>query len=185
MLMPIVSMNKMAMNESVAATCCYHEIASPTNVYWEVLHGGWIGSGYVSVADYLHRSYKAWTAFGYDLASFNPAKDGGLPALASAKGADDRTTWYVQTDPSESFDDFIQNGGYTGSGDAWIPLQDWFDTNSFGAYPGSACTHKDSTCLYRYEEIQHLNNQHFEATSGHRTAGDNWNKPHNASGFNS
>ena len=47
MVMPVVTINKMAMNESVASTCCYRDVVTPTAVYWEVLHGGSIGSGFV------------------------------------------------------------------------------------------------------------------------------------------
>ncbi|HIQ62050.1 MAG TPA: hypothetical protein IAA66_00510, partial [Candidatus Avichristensenella intestinipullorum] len=46
MLMPIVSMNKMSMNESVAASCCWRYVLGVHEQYPEILHGGKIGTTY-------------------------------------------------------------------------------------------------------------------------------------------
>ncbi|MDR0928126.1 MAG: hypothetical protein LBM74_00240 [Oscillospiraceae bacterium] len=81
MLMPIVSMNKMAMNESVAATCCYRFISENAVIYQEILHGGYIDPEVVT-AKFVHDPLitDAWKAYGKypsradyaDLSTFKP-----------------------------------------------------------------------------------------------------------------
>lgn len=172
MLMPIVSMNKMAMNESVAATCCYHEVASPTNVFWEVLHGGWIGAGYVDVLGWWSSSYKDWTALAYDVKGVK--NDNGtynaLPKIAKTTVPQADGTTLTQ------WDVYDPNLG-------WVELCDFFKLdNPFSQ--GALCTHDSQECAYRFQEVQHLPNQHFQSTSAHKTA-DNWKVPHDAKQFNS
>ena len=73
MLMPIVSMNKMSMNESVAASCCWRYVLGVHEQYPEILHGGKIGTTY-EVKLQLKGDYVAngvasgWLSQGYDVA---------------------------------------------------------------------------------------------------------------------
>jgi hypothetical protein len=45
MLMPIISMSQMAMNESIAASCCYRVSLADAPVFQTTLHGGYVGGG--------------------------------------------------------------------------------------------------------------------------------------------
>jgi len=60
MKMPIVSLNNMAMNESVAATCCYSHAHINGHSYETVLNGGTIERRIVEDVDYIEPFDKAW-----------------------------------------------------------------------------------------------------------------------------
>lgn len=166
MLMPIVSMNKMAMNESVAATCCYREVASATNVYWEVMNGGWIGSGYVNELNWKNDSFIGWGMLDFDITGVTSANLLTLPALNKRVTVEGKTEFYVITNGlEESVDVFLSTNGVFGR--------------------GSSCSHNDGLCTLKVEEIVHRSNQHFESTTKHDTKKKDWTKPHTAAQFNS
>ncbi len=174
MLMPIVSMNKMAMNESVAATCCYRQVASPTNVYWEVLNGGWIGSGYVDVRARKSESLKAWEVFNFDLKGWLNT-DGSInaaPAVSTVVNPDGTTTYGVVW------------GGSVITLDAFFtPSVSGQSTFTRGGY----CDHKvtgTNVCAYYDQSPQYKSNYHFEAKSKHAEL-SSWATPHAANPFNS
>ncbi len=182
MLMPIVSMNKMAMNESVAATCCYRQVPSPTNVYWEVLNGGWLGNGFKNDRSLKHVSMKPWLALGFDLKpkwsplSLNDVNSTNpLPGIAKFT-IDDQTEWWMT-------DDLGNNAG--------ILLDTWLANGPDGNLDwgrGPSCDHKSTgsnICAYYNQNAAYAYNQHFEAKSKHSTGGDDWAFPHDAKQFNS
>lgn len=185
MLMPIVSMNKMAMNESVAATCCYHEKASPTNVYWEVLNGGWIGSGYVELKNYdkFNADDNGWLKYTHDIK--DTWASGTLPVLSKTLAG----TWVVNMNQNYISSlvpvDLIWDSK-AGADDAWYSLSDWLTYKGTGMRDAT-CSHNDSTCYYFLSDIQHKSNQHFQATTKHSvpTSGQSWNLPHDVGQFNS
>lgn len=173
MLMPIVSMNKMAMNESVATTCCYRQVASnPTALYWDVLHGGWIGNGYGTATDTWKDAYApykntSWlsTSFGRDLSG----TDANIVALFSGNtlnygtGSGTETAkWYVNSWVSgQSLDTAIYNAS----------------SGTVSYADGSACDHTSPSCKYRDYGYGYLTNKHFEATSAHASV-TKWAEPH-------
>ncbi|MCL1965402.1 MAG: hypothetical protein FWF69_10175 [Firmicutes bacterium] len=166
MLMPIVSMNKMAMNESVAATCCFKESASPTNVYWTTLNGGWIGQGYVETLDWKvsKRLLNGWTALGYDVKVPNDRYDlVTFPALWKNEATG---TWMVD---------------YTGGA---IDL-DVFFVSQDTIKRGDSCKHDSTNCKYRVWDIVWKQNYHFDSTTKHTNGVDDWTVPHEAKQFNS
>ncbi len=184
MLMPIVSMNKMAMNESVAATCCYRQVPSPTNVYWEVLNGGWIGNGFKNYRTLKHVSMTPWLALGFDLnplAAINAVGDANpLPGVAKFTINDVTGWWTTDTTGAtavQPLDEWL----------SWLPVPNGGQGN--GTFVrGSACDHKatgSNICNYYNQTSSYANNQHFEAKAKHTTGGDDWAFPHDAKQFNS
>ncbi len=173
MLMPIVSMNKMAMNESVATSCCYREVVDVTNVVWKTLYGGYIGTAYKDdVTTNRHGATAAQVSFvtsnlGYDilwqdkLATYNNAQIGWGPAWGSST-----STWIVTNS----------------SPVANQPLTEWLSANGIST---STCKHDDASCYYKDYATQIVPNQHIGATAKHDTGGTNWAKPHEAQQWSS
>ena len=158
MLMPIVSMNKMSMNESVAASCCWRYVLGVHEQYPEILHGGKIGTTYeVKLklkGDYAVSGVKSgWLALPYDV----------------AVGDASRAIYY-----DANLDDwFWQDGGK-------VYLKD--NPNLLDIVK-SPCPHNDGSCSY-YEEVPtYSQDMHIGATSAHVT--DNWADPHKAVQYSS
>lgn len=181
MLMPIVSMNKMAMNESVATTCCYREVATPTAMYWEVLNGGWIGSGYVdgatrnSAYQYLNKS---WLDYKYDVI-FTAGPDPDVDMSASVR-----------------YESLLYPAGATTAVSNWYVYgTDGLLLGTMSEYLGGlgvptrtdeTCDHKtNSKCVYNTIGATFKENQHFESKTKHTTGGTDWAKPHTADKFSS
>ena len=170
MMMPIVSMNKMAMNESVASTCCYREVATPTAVYWEALHGGWIGNGYVNgkslKAEYVDmkaswRDYKG-DFTGAGMIALMNQYDLKFTSFLNPDGTSGPSAWYVL--------------------DGTPTLLDVALTNTPGAGVANVgCTHDVDTCKYYNFAPKYEENQHFDSTSAHDSG--NWKVPHTAKPF--
>jgi len=182
MLMPIVSMNKMAMNESVATTCCYRHMTSATNVYWEVLNGGWIGNGYVDELVWLANRRPAsrypkditWTTLGLawggwasQTAAFGSITEITITEVYDPAGLVPRTTYVVSGGAAPTLGNDMHN--LIGSGIISI---------------SAACSHDTVDCAYREMEISYAENRHFQSEKKHDTASD-WTKAHEASAFNS
>lgn len=172
MLMPIVSMNKMAMNESVATTCCYRQVASnPTALYWDVLHGGWIGNGYGTThtwkdgfSAYENTSWLS-KSFGRDLKGDTAnilSLFAGSTLNYGTAGGTEAAKWYVNDYVvGQSLDTSIYNA-----------------SNGTVSYAnGSACDHTVATCAYKNYSYGYLTNKHFEATSAHADI-TKWAEPH-------
>ena len=156
MLMPIVSMNKMSMNESVAASCCWRYVLGVHEQYPEILHGGKIGTTYEVVLT-RERKYKdmnnGWLALPYDV-----AVDDARRAIYYDASLDD---WFWQ-----------DNGK--------VYLKAHPDLFTIVKSP---CPHNDGSCSY-YEEVPtYSQDMHIGATSAHVT--DNWDEPHKAVQYSS
>ena len=157
MLMPIVSMNKMSMNESVAASCCWRYVLGVHEQYPEILHGGKIGTTYEVVLT-RERKYKdmnnGWLALPYDV----------------AVGDASRAIYY-----DANLDDwFWQDGGK-------VYLKDHPDRFTIVKSP---CPHNDGSCSY-YEEVPtYSQDMHIGATSAHANE-KKWDEPHKAVQYSS
>ncbi len=158
MLMPIVSMNKMSMNESVAASCCWRYVLGVHEQYPEILHGGKIGTTY-EVKLQLKGDYVAngvasgWLSQGYDVA----------PVLAwqSISYNPDTKQWYRPSD-------------------TWIVNA----TNVAPYVVKSSCPHNDGSCSYYQEVPDYQQDMHIGATSAHANK-TNWAEPHKAVQYSS
>ena len=158
MLMPIVSMNKMSMNESVAASCCWRYVLGVHEQYPEILHGGKIGTTY-EVKLTLKNKYKGlksgWLAQGYDV----------TPDLALQS---------ISYDPDEK-------QWYHPSG-KWI-----VNATNVAKYVvdgTQGCPHNDGSCSY-YEEVPtYSQDMHIGATSAHANE-KKWDEPHKAVQYSS
>jgi len=201
MLMPIVSMNKMAMNESVAASCCFQEVASPTNVYWEVLNGGWIGSGFVETKNWRDGAFRDyWSKLGYDI---NLGDTGTLANLATFRAANFPGGWAVRVAYTDGVvglapwwahlnDASVWPGGLptpllNGADPdyAYISINEWFEHTTYSR--GDSCSHDSAGCRYLSFDIAHLANRHWDSTRSHGTPTPitDWAKPHAAQRFHS
>ena len=158
MLMPIVSMNKMSMNESVAASCCWRYVLGVHEQYPEILHGGKIGTTYeVKLqlkGDYIAKGVASgWLSQGYDV-------EPSLAKHSISYNPDDKV-WYR---PSDS----------------WIVNA----TNVAPFVVKSSCPHNDGSCSY-YEEVPtYSQDMHIGATSAHGTE-KKWDEPHKAVQYSS
>lgn len=166
MLMPIVSMNKMAMNESVAATCCYKEVGSTNNIYWQPLNGGHLGPSYVENLGWIDDKAKAWGQLSFDvngLIDSNGVWQEGGHVLSKRVDSLGNSEWWI--DEAKTVDQWIADMPHVSR--------------------GRSCSHSDGTCPYRVFKITYETNQHVGATTKHTTGGDDWDKPHTAKQFNS
>ena len=140
MLMPIVSMNKMSMNESVAASCCWRYVLGVHEQYPEILHGGKIGTTYEVVLT-LESKYKdmksGWLALPYDV------------SVEDAR----RKIYY-----DASLDDWF-----------WQANRKVYLKENLFEIVKSPCPHNDGSCSY-YEEVPtYSQDMHIGATSAHVT----------------
>ena len=158
MLMPIVSMNKMSMNESVAASCCWRYVLGVHEQYPEILHGGKIGTTYevklTLKGDYVAKGVASgWLSQGYDVE----------PSLAKkhiSYNPDDKV-WYRPDD------DWIVNA-----------------TNVAPFVVKPSCPHNDGSCSYYQEVPVYQQDMHIGATSAHGTE-KKWDEPHKAVQYSS
>ena len=158
MLMPIVSMNKMSMNESVAASCCWRYVLGVHEQYPEILHGGKIGTTY-EVKLTLKNKYKdlksGWLALPYDVGvsdaklniSYNPGRDDWFWQY----GGED---YYIKENPNLL--DIVK----------------------------SPCPHNDGSCSYYQEVPVYQQDMHIGATSAHANE-KKWDEPHKAVQYSS
>lgn len=175
MIMPIVSRKKMAMNESICATCCYRTVVSPTNYYWDVLHGGYVGQPLESKIDMFTLTWregiqKAWAELPYDV-DFSAQE--GLQAKPSYSFED--SVWYVLY--------FTKDIPLTK-----IPLEQFISgPNAMATVRNEGCRHMDRTCLYIEEEPSSTmqGNMHVNATEAHVHGGVNYTANHVAMQYNS
>ena len=155
MLMPIVSMNKMSMNESVAASCCWRYVLGVHEQYPEILHGGKIGTTYeVKLqlkGDYAKNGVKnGWLSLAYDVTP----------------------NWAVEPiyyDPDDN---------------VWkLYADNTVVTKERVKVEKSSCPHNDGSCSYYQEVPVYQQDMHIGATSAHVT--NKWDEPHKAVQYSS
>ena len=159
MLMPIVSMNKMSMNESVAASCCWRYVLGVHEQYPEILHGGKIGTTYEVVLT-LESKYKdmksGWLAIPYDVTAdyavktinYYPDEEGGV--------------WKYENGNLVSKSALAEKGKLA----------------------RSSCDHSDAGCEYYSDVPTYSQDMHIGATSAHANL-KAWAEPHKAVQYSS
>ena len=139
MLMPIVSMNKMSMNESVAASCCWRYVLGVHEQYPEILHGGKIGTTY-EVKLQLKEDYaglkNGWLSLDYDVA----------PGWAKTR---------IYYDPDNNVWKYASDGTEMKKEEVKVVK--------------SYCPHNDGSCSYYKEVPTYSQDMHIGATSAHGT----------------
>ena len=160
MLMPIVSMNKMSMNESVAASCCWRYILGVHEQYPEILHGGKIGTTYEVVLT-LESKYKdlksGWLAIPFDVTAdcamkpinYHPDEEGGVWKYASSGKVVKKS-----------------------------------DLAAAEKLARSSCDHSDAGCEYYFDVPTYSQDMHIGATSAHANL-KAWDEPHKAVQYSS
>jgi hypothetical protein len=155
-------MNKMAMNESVAATCCYRTTVSAGTTYYEDLHGGYVGGGLVEKAGFIDSTPALTKALSYDIGT--PAKASPAAGLKLENLSKDLDGNYIVT-----------SGSY-GPGSLFM--------KKLTAIDGvKACDHTNpATCEWKTFSVVYETKSHFNATTAHSTAAD-FAAPHAAVQF--
>ena len=170
MLKPIVSMNQMAMNESIATTCCYVWNGTSLLGSASLPHGGQLVAGSKTtyytwdanrtVAKEINKSWLKWT-------------DGHVkPAYAH----------YTYN----AVDSQGNKIGFASSKDIIKNLYVGDDVNTEIAFAGY-CDHKGADCWYTKETSFDKTFTHVGATSAHYTwtSGHEWLADHDAVQFSS
>jgi len=164
MQMPIVTRRKMSMCESVAATCCYRIVVSPSNYYYETLHGGIVEAGDLPV--FSENIMPEWAQLDFDVDFSNYAGDTPVPYSHPLLQG-----WWVL---------FMDNGVITRTS----PMEDFLgDPGAQLTVVNEGCGHYHRGCLY----VTHQNNpqSHINATEPHLYGGDHFARPHEARQFTS
>ena len=175
MLKPIVSMNQMAMNESIATTCCY--VWNGTSILGSASlpHGGKLNAG--SETPYytwdeghnnavaIDSSWLKWTG-GHVSTAYASKK-----YLYNGVDSEGKNIVYIEGNPTSAAPLFDANG----------------KLNTKIAVNGTFCTHNSSDCWYTKETSFAKSFQHVGATSAHYTwtSGHEWLKDHTAVQFSS
>lgn len=167
MQMPIVSMQKMSMTESVASTCCYRNVVTSSNHFTEVLFGGGIESGPHNTASWKPGIPTEWAQLPYDVDFSNYTGNTPVPYFNNLLGG----WWVLYFDKgtivyASAIDDLIS--------DPSIPV----------SIANNGCTHSDNTCLYIDYREQSVE-LHVGATQPHKFGGTDFAKPHEAMQFSS
>ncbi|MDD7446402.1 MAG: hypothetical protein PUK79_08255 [Clostridiales bacterium] len=166
MLKPIVSMNQMAMNESIATTCCYKWNGNTITGSATVLHGGKIDA-------HVKYGYYYPGTDAPDREKF-VVSDGWLNVPCYYVGSD-----YASVLSSE------HNLPYKSAGD-WYTGLDAITTNQGNIVVNTNWVFKDPASYYvKYKKSTTLN--HIGATSAHYkwTEGNNWLADHAAVQYSS
>ena len=160
MLKPVVSMNTMAMNESIATTCCYVWNGTSLAGAASLPHGGELVAKsnttyYTAIGGAeMNKSWVNWTG-GHVIDAY-AAKNGHYHANLEGKG--------VVTTPNDA--DVLMDAA-AGPAYEWVKL--------------GFCSHNDSNCPYVKEsKLDYM--KHVGATSAHYsfTANNEWKMDHQA-----
>ena len=168
MLKPIVSMNQMAMNESIATTCCYVWNGTSLLGSASLPHGGQLvadskTTSYVQVGDTRYPLNGTW--YNYTKGHAN-----SKAAAASIVTTTLNDGW--------AYHDYMNPGTLTLMKDASVT----------DVAPVDFCDHKNpETCPYFKETVFAKSFTHVGATSAHYTwtGGHEWLKDHTAVQFSS
>jgi len=163
MKMPIVSLNNMAMNESVAATCCYSHNHINGHYFDSVLNGGALETRIIETPVYVNSAVQSW--------------------LNVTEGD---FKWAVEGFVLEQKFNNVTNSWETGLVDSegkWIVFNaaTWPRVGTNGL---AHCDHKGEYCSYISDYIHTPYTAHVGATVAH-SASKNWADDHAAIRFNS
>lgn len=162
---PVVTRRLMSMNESVASTCCYREVVTPSNHYQEVLHGGEIVSGPKTVLEWSAPVSKAWAQIPGDI-DFS-GYQGASPVPVYHRG---KNGWWVL---------LMGQRGITGA----LSLEGFAAANNLPeTNPG--CLHDTNTCVY-LQEVAAIVHDHEGSAQAHDTAPLSFEKAHPALQYSS
>ena len=186
---PIVSVNNMSMNESVAATCCFRIDNVNGSVYETVLSGGSIELITKNVMQYKEGfcdKSNCWLSIPGD---FLPALNGDH--LAIKKDIFGNKV-YCAVDAGGAILGVLQTSDLTSSayvGD--LVLVTWNETDGQQTYnlitdhSHRYCDHQGTYCDYVDGVTQQITRNHVGATVEHIAGGNNWAAAHTAMRFNS
>lgn len=167
MQMPILAVHAMAMNESVAATCCYRQVVSSSNYYTEVLSGGVIESGPQNMAIWKEGVPQEWAWLDFDV-DFS-AYTGNTPVPYYNNLL---KKWWVLY--------FNQSTIVYAS-----PIEELLNDPAIPiSVKNQGCTHSDKTCLYITYK-QENGSLHVGATQAHEKGGAGFAQTHTAMQFSS
>ncbi len=168
MKMPIVRRHPMAMNESVAATCCYRMVPSPAAITFEVLNGGSIKSGPEKILQWNPSISPDWRQLDFDVDFTGYTGPKTVPIFNSL-----RREWWVLFFAEDRFTSAISMEGFLNAQNGQVAAKNY------------GCKHDTKACLYMAEVAAPTTNNHVDATKDHFTAGGDWRQPHTAQQFNS
>ena len=204
--MPVVVLNEMTMNESIASDCCYKQVTEGYVTTKTVLNGG-------SISDYVTYPLKTIVANRYGNRAALPSYHYNLyTVLAGNTVIPDTTvsgvTWPVEGTVSggitaANFKNlgsvlYFQAGTYeigeseihgltqVGLVDGSVYSGLTGDNNLTGAYllrKGGTCDHMNSDCPFVTKST--LSNAHIGSTMKHLFGGSDWSTPHTAQQYNS
>ncbi len=167
--MPVVFHQKMAMNESVAATCCYRVTTTSAGYYNEVLNGGKLESGPANTLMWKDEAVsKDWALLDFDVDFTGYAGLRPVPVFNSLK-----QRWWVLLFRDDRIASAVSMDDFTTGAKALAAT----------ANPG--CAHDSATCLYLAEGTAASLFNHVGASRAHGTGGDVWSQPHAAQQFHS
>ncbi|MEG0767371.1 MAG: hypothetical protein RR482_06615 [Clostridia bacterium] len=174
--MPIVAMNEMAMNESIASDCCYAYTETGLDRISKVINGGTIGTVKVNC-------WKSDIAANLKIDQFK----GIIPACPHYYSV--MTNEGLLNPGSVTKIWFMANGGRitpNNGNDGFTPAQEAERAAGYRtSWTGSAyCTHDSSQCPW-ISIAAAQNQQHIGATVPHALGGVGWAQPHKAYQFNS
>lgn len=184
MIFPVVSVNNMSMNESVAATCCFRRDVMNGNVYETVLSGG-------SLHDTIQNDFvynegltdKGWLKIQGD---FQAALEGNtLRKVTDIFGNTFYGYSYVNSGTDVNVFVVVSQNLISGGDIAVITLADGTTYNYHMGLSQRYCDHTTTACQYIDDVTQSIVRKHENATVEHAAGGANWAQPHNAIRFNS
>ena len=164
MKMPIVSLNNMAMNESVAATCCFAATDINGHAYETVLSGGYLSDQIGN--DITYKVGESWLTIRGDYAAAHAGYD-----LIYTYDDDDR--WLMGINHSTGF---VELGDLDAVADGNLALYQNNLTN---------CDHLGSYCSYVDSIDASITKVHVGSTVQHSAGGTKWASTHTAVRFNS
>jgi len=165
--MPIVTLRRMAMNESVATTCCFTQEVNPTSISVKTLFGGRIDTEQRSVTGWDPRVPDAWKQLPYDVELSAYADLPAFPTLLIVNGQ----KWVRLTAEDGSLSD--------------VTLMHFlFSENAKASALNRGCKHDGAACAY-YTQLLIPESKHIGSTGAHDTAPKDWAAAHSASQFNS
>jgi len=154
----------MSMCESVASTCCYRIVVSPSNYYFEVLNGGTLGQG--ALPAWIPGVPLEWAKLDFDVDFSEYAGNTLVPYRNNLLEG-----WWVLS---------VADGAIVGTS----PINDLLgDPDARLTVTNRGCTHGTRTCLYITDGDDGW--LHENADEAHVYGGDHLKGPHEAVQFNS